>query len=170
MAFENVVNVDSLEFTRVGSEAYQSEIAELSSTLDTKHLGFHVQILPPHMFSCPYHFHRAEEEFFLVLEGCATLRQKEGFQHVGPGDVIFCGLGEEHAHQLYNHTDEPFRFLALSTLAQWDVCEYPDSGKLNVRGLHRVFKLDSEVPYQEGEHEPRSFWPEDILAGVLPPS
>ena len=85
-----------------------------------------------------------------------------------PGDLIFSGLGAKFVHQFYNHTDAPFPFLALSSRAQRDVCEYPDSGKLSVRALNRVFKLESQVPYEEGETDPRSFWPEEVLAGRLP--
>ncbi len=168
MAFENVVNLDSCSFKDVGQGEYRGRIAELSSVLGTWHLGFHLEILEPHAFSCPYHFHHAEEELFLVLEGQATLRQSGEFRHVGPGDLVFSGLGEKYAHQFYNHTDQPFRFLALSSRAQWDVCEYPDSGKLNVRGLFKLFELSSAVEYERGETKPRDFWPDEVLAGGIP--
>ena len=168
MAFENVIHLDSLSYARVGEGEDLGQVAELSSVVGTWHLGFHAEIVEPHAFSCPYHFHHAEEELFLVLEGRATLRQDGAYRHVGPGDLIFSGLGAKYVHQFYNHTDKPFRFLALSSRAQWDVCEYPDSGKLNVRGLRRVFKLDSQVEYREGETTPREFWPDAVLAGELP--
>ena len=167
MAFENVLNLDSIALTEVGSGEYCSRVGELADVLKTAHLGFHLHILEPHNFSCPYHWHHAEEELFLVLKGEATLRQNGEFRHVGPGDLIFSGLGAEYAHQFYNHTDEPFRFLALSNRERWDVCEYPDSKKLKVRGLQKVFEVETEVEYQRGETQPRDFWPADVLAGKI---
>ena len=49
-----------------------------------------------------------------------------------------------------------------------DLCEYPDSGKLNVMGQGRVFKLESQVDYWVGEKDPSPAWPKDVLAGRLP--
>ncbi len=167
MPFDNVIHLDSLETEPTGPENYRIRFADISSKLGSWHLGFHLEIVEPRNFSCPYHFHHSEEEFFLVLEGCATLRQNDEFRHVGPGDLIFSPLGPKYAHQFYNHTDQPFRFLALSNLAQWDVCEYPDSGKLNVRAQARVFEVGSAVDYWEGEADPGSRWPAEVLAGKL---
>ena len=36
----------------------------------------------------------------------------------------------------------------LSSRAQWDVCEYPDSGKLNVRALGRLRSLGFDDPLE----------------------
>lgn len=168
MPFDNVIRLDSLELEALGEERYRGAFAAISSKLGTWHLGFHLEVLDPRNFSCPYHFHHAEEELFFVLEGQATLRQNDEFRHVGPGDLIFSPLGPKYAHQFYNHTEKPFRFLAISNLAQWDLCEYPDSGKLNVRGQARVFEVRSTVDYWEGERDPESRWPDDVLAGKLP--
>lgn len=87
---------------------------------------------------------------------------------MGPGDLIFCALGPDHAHQFYNHTDERFRFLALSNQAQWDLCQYPDSDKLNVRGLAKIYQVEAGVDYYQGETDPPAAWPSEVLAGKLP--
>jgi uncharacterized cupin superfamily protein len=168
MPFDNVTNLDSLELEAVGEQDYRGAVAYISRKLGSWHLGFHLEVLDPGNFSCPYHFHHAEEELFLVLDGRATLRQNDEYRHVGPGDLVFSPLGAEYAHQFYNHTDAPFRFLAISNLAQWDVCEYPDSGKLSVRGRAKMFEVDAAVDYWKGETEPHARWPDEILAGRLP--
>lgn len=131
--------------------------------MGAKKLGFHAEILPPGAFSCPYHFHHSEEELFLVLEGEATLRQNNEFRRVTRGDLIFFPNSPEGAHQFYNHSDKPFRFLALSTMDHFEVCEYPDSKKINVSKVKKVFQGVSSVDYWHGEENPRSFWPKEYL-------
>ena len=50
----------------------------------------------------------------------------------GPGDVLGAPRGgPEFAHQL-NTGSETLKYLAISSKADTDVCEYPDSGKLGV--------------------------------------
>ncbi len=113
--------------------------------------------------SCPYHFHHSEEELFLVLSGKAMLRQNDQFREVVAGDLIHFSNSPEGAHQFYNHTDQPFRFLALSTIDALEVCEYPDSGKIMVGKLRKVFQKDSAVEYIKGEETPANKWPKQYL-------
>ncbi len=56
-----------------------------------------------------------------------------------------------------NDTDEPVRFLCISTSGEPDIVEYPDEGKIGVferppgdGRLFKLFPLASEVPYAEG--------------------
>ncbi len=51
---------------------------------------------------------------------------------VKEGDIVFFEIGPEGAHQLYNHTGEPCRYLDIRTEAGLDICEYPDSDKINI--------------------------------------
>ena len=54
---------------------------------------------------------------------------------VRAGDVIACPPGgPETAHQIENTSDKPLRYLAISTMAEPDVIDYPDSGKFLVKG------------------------------------
>ncbi len=39
-----------------------------------KKLGASVDWVPPGKATCPYHFHYAQEEMFVILEGSGTLR------------------------------------------------------------------------------------------------
>ena len=54
MPFDNVIHLPSLELGAVGEGEYRGRFAEISSRLGTWHLGFHLEILEPHCFSCPY--------------------------------------------------------------------------------------------------------------------
>jgi uncharacterized cupin superfamily protein len=98
----------------------------------SKYLHFDIKSLFPGKFSYPYHLHRNAEELFVIIEGEATLRSKDGYQTISKGDIIFFEEGPAGAHQLYNHSDNQFIYLDLRTKANIDVCEYPDSGKINI--------------------------------------
>jgi uncharacterized cupin superfamily protein len=165
-AWPNIVNVEDLVYEADENvpEAYRYEAApaSYSQALGAKKLGFNVSVLLPKKFSCPYHFHHSEEEVSLVLDGRALLRQPQGIREVRRGDLIVFSAAADGAHQFYNHTDRPFRYLSLSTLDPLDLCEYPDSGKINVRYLRRVFQAGAAVDYWKGEEDPARFWPPEL--------
>jgi len=165
MSWKNIINIKNLTFATEpgGKEHYKSDSASLSSEMGAKKLGFHAEILHPKQFSCPYHFHHSEEELFLVLEGKAILRQANQYREVTTGDLIFFTNSPDGAHQFYNHTDRPFKFLGLSTKDELDVCEYPDSRKVNVRKLRKIFQDGSKVDYWKDENNPAQHWPKKYL-------
>jgi len=135
-------------------------LAELSNA---KHLQFDMRSLDSGKFSFPYHFHRAAEELFVILSGEATLRTPEGFQKVSEGDVVFFEEGAKGAHQLYNHNDFPCIYLDVRTTIGIDVCEYPDSGKVNILPNREIFEKSSSVDYYKGEENASAKWPNGLL-------
>ena len=161
--WSNIINLEKVELKPGGmGQSYQWLSSEsISKAVGAKKLGFHLEVLLPGKYSCPYHFHHAEEELFWILEGKAMLRQSDQFREVGPGDLIFFQTGPEGAHQFFNHTDKPFRFFALSTMEELEVCEYPDSKKINVSRIKKVFLKEQAVEYMEGEDNPGRFWPKE---------
>ena len=105
---------------------------------------------------CPYHAHAAESEFYLVLSGRGSVRDKDGITEVGPGDAFFFQPGE--AHQLSNGSDEDLVYYVIadnprSGGATGDSCYYPDSGKWAVTtDAHgEVVVKGSETDYFDGE-------------------
>lgn len=158
---KRVLNLDRLEYEdRSRGEHYGKRVAMIGKDLGAEKLGFHVEVLPPGAFSYPYHFHHAQEELFLVLEGRAMLRYDGQYREVARGDLVHCPVGSESAHQFHNHTREPFRMLALSSRSDVEVCEYPDSGKVLATGADAVFRREDRVEYLDGEEEPGRNWPE----------
>lgn len=135
----------------------------LAALSNAKHLQFDIRALDPGKFSFPYHSHRAAEELFVILSGEATLRSPEGFQKVSEGDVVFFEEGAEGAHQLYNHHDSPCVYLDLRTTIGIDVCDYPDSGKVNILPYLQVFESSSSVNYYKGEENVTAKWPKELL-------
>ncbi|MEO0480063.1 MAG: cupin domain-containing protein [Planctomycetota bacterium] len=109
--------------------------------------------LKPKTGGVPFHSHRREDEVFYVLEGRGVLRYgDEPLREVGPGDCISCPAGLGIAHQLANPFDKDLVYLAIGTYEPDEVCEYPDSGKVMVRGLGTVGRL-TKTDYMDGEPE-----------------
>lgn len=130
----------------------------LTKIVDSKHLIFDVRLLNPDQFSFPYHFHRYAEELMMIISGSLTLRSPEGFQVLNQGDIIFFETGESGAHQLYNHTLIPCRYLDIKTHLDNDICEYPDSDKINISYPGEIFEKGSHVGYFKGEENIRQIW------------
>lgn len=116
------------------------------------------RLLPAKAFSFPYHFHRFAEELFVVIEGAMMLRTPEGMRRLGKGDVVFFEKGPSGAHQLYNPGPRPCVYLDLRTTPGFDICEYPDSGKVLVGPEGGIYRKNSAVGYFDGEEDPLTHW------------
>ncbi|HAZ13371.1 MAG TPA: auxin-binding protein [Bdellovibrionales bacterium] len=164
MDWKNIANINDLELKLdQKGEFYKKESVPLASQMGAKKLGFHIVVLHPKTFSCPYHFHHSDEELFLILEGKAILRQAGQFREVKKGDLLFFTNSPEGAHQLYNHTDRPVKYLDLTTMDDFEVCEYPDSQKVYVSRIKKLFQAGSKVDYFKDEENPKLFWPKKFL-------
>lgn len=131
---------------------------KLSELVNAKHVKFDIRSLDPDKYSYPYHFHRNAEEIFVILSGSVTLRTPDGYKELSRGDIVFFETGPSGAHQLYNHTQEPCRFLDIRTELSFDVCEYPDSGKINILPFQDIYEKASNVDYYKGEENVRKKW------------
>ena len=134
--------------------------ARLGRQAGTEKLGLSLWEVPPGEAAYPYHWHLAEEEVLIVLEGAPSLRTPAGWSELEQGDVLRFPVGESGAHQLVNRTESPIRFLALSN-QQTDLVVYPDTAKVGAferrpegGGLHLVFREGDAVEYYEGERAP----------------
>lgn len=117
-------------------------------------LGASVYELAPGEKSFPYHFHNANEELLVVLDGEPTLRSPEGERTLSAGDTVFFQRGPAGAHQFRNDGERPARVLMASTLVAPEVVDYPDSGKAGVGGgttERAIFRRADAVDYWEGE-------------------
>ena len=136
------------------------KLAELASS---KNLQFDVRSLDPGKYSYPYHFHRNAEELFVILSGKAALRTPDTFAELSEGDIVFFEAGPSGAHQLYNHTDAPCTFLDIKTIMGIDVCEYPDSGKINILPYQELYQTRDQVDYYLGEENVSEKWPVELV-------
>ncbi len=83
--------------------------------------------LLPGAYSSQRHWHRAEDELVVMIEGEAVLIDDHGETPVGPGDVLAFPAGEANGHCLHNRSDAPCVFVAISAGdREADSGEYPD--------------------------------------------
>src|SRR5216684_792372 len=107
--------------------------ARIGRQAGAQRLGLSLWDLPPGQGAYPYHFHLAEEELVIVLEGHPSLRTPTGWRELEPAAV---------------------RFLAVSTAGQPDIVVYPDSGKVGAferrpdgGGMRLMFREADAVDY-----------------------
>lgn len=122
---------------------YDSQSARLARGTAAKKLGASIDVLAPGKQGCPYHLHHAQEELFVVVEGSGTLRVAGEMLPIKAGDVIFVPSGPEFPHQIINTSDEPLKYLSISTMETPEICEYPDSGKYLAEA-----SLDRDKPFE----------------------
>ena len=108
---------------------YQCLSQRLATGTAARNLGISIDIVAPGKRSCPYHFHHAQEEMFIVIEGSGTLRVAGERLPLRAGDIMFIPPGPEYPHQIINTSDAPLKYLSISTRDMPEICEYPDSGK-----------------------------------------
>jgi len=132
----------------------------LSEVVDSKNLKFDIRLLHPGEFSFPYHFHRHAEELIMITSGCMTLRTEKGLEIMKAGDLVFFEMGKTGVHQFHNHSTEDCTYLDIRTFLGVDICEYPDTGKVNIIPPYEVFYKDSTVDYYEREENIQNKWDE----------
>ncbi len=132
---------------------YESVGVSFTDGLAARDLGISVDIVPPGKRACPYHLHHAEEEMFIMLEGAGTLRVAGEMLPIVRGDVIVIPAGGEYPHQIINSSDAPLKYLSISTRRAPEVCEYPDSGKVNAfsKGRILIHRKAESLDYWDGE-------------------
>lgn len=138
---------------------YDSVGARLAAGTAALKLGASIDIVAPGKRSCPYHFHYAQEEMFVVLEGEGTLRVAGEMLPIRAGDVVFIPPGPQYPHQIINTSAAPLKYLSVSTKDSPEVVEYPDSGKYlasatrdgDPYGFDQIHPLKDALDYWDGE-------------------
>ncbi|MGA9341792.1 MAG: cupin domain-containing protein [Rhodanobacteraceae bacterium] len=141
------------------AERYDLRSGEIASRLGARQLGYHLTVVAPGKRNCPFHSHRAEEEMFFILAGEGEVRIGNGGFPIREGDIIACPTdGPETAHQIMNTGTLEMRYLAVSTQAPIEVCDYPDSGKF---GVYADPESDGRAPrlrYLGRHEEAHDYW------------
>ncbi len=137
------------------SWATSANLAKMGGLND---FALNVRTLEPGQFSCPYHFHHNAEEMFIIIFGTGELRIPEGIKIVIEGDVILFEKGASGAHQLYNNSKLPLIYMDFKTNHELDICEYPDSGKVNILPKGQIFEKGEEKDYFDGEADIKKTW------------
>jgi len=137
---------------------YDALSARLAPGTAARKLGISVDTVAPGKRSCPYHFHHAQEELFIVIEGEGTLRVAGEMLPVRTGDVVFIPPGPDYPHQFINTSLQPIKYLSVSTRETPEVCEYPDSGKYfatarsaDGEAFEAIQRASARLDYWDGE-------------------
>jgi uncharacterized cupin superfamily protein len=154
------VSIAAPEFDEIREHpGFNCRRARLGRQTGSEKLGLSLWELPPGEAAYPFHFHLAEEEIVVLLEGRPSLRTPAGWREMEEGEVACFRVGEEGAHQIVNRTEQPVRFLAMSN-QQPDIVVRPDSRSLSVverrpegGGLTRHFSMDDGGGYFDFEQE-----------------
>jgi uncharacterized cupin superfamily protein len=140
---------------------FHAQRARVGRQVGAERLGASLWEVPAGEAAYPYHYHLGEEELVVMLAGSLSLRTADGWRELDEGEVMSFPRGASGAHQLVNRTQQPARFLAVSTGGDPDIVVYPDSGKVSAcerlpegGGLRAMFREADAVDYYDGESAP----------------
>ena len=160
------LNDEQWDFDRK-QPGYDMKRRAVGAALGGELLGASLFELQPGQRAWPYHTHYGNEEMLIVLAGTPTLRTPDGEQELRAGDTAIHRRGPAGFHQMINQSDEPARFLVISTMLEPDVVQWEDSDKLVVfagaapqPGVHAPiqlsFRREAAIPFWEGESPPEA--------------
>jgi uncharacterized cupin superfamily protein len=120
-------------------------------------LGINRMRLTKGRTTVPFHYHLREDEAFFVLEGRGVLRYGDELREIRAGDCISCPAGTQIAHQIANPYDEELVYLAIGPFDPHEVCVYPDSDKVMVRGVKMRGHLTPKEYFDDEPTPPKIF-------------
>lgn len=164
-AMKPVINIADLEPRDFGhGETFSAKLARVAPQIGSAGIGCMLTIVPPGKRAFPFHAHHANDELFFILEGAGEYRFGDETYPVKAMDVVAAPAGgPETAHQLINTGDTDLKYLALSTMKDPEVVEYPDSGKFAAisrfdwrdptsdRGVRYIGRKGDTLDYWDGE-------------------
>jgi uncharacterized cupin superfamily protein len=139
--------VEPLERSNGGDvQAVYRDLARAGGSVRT---GLRHVTVPPGKLAAPPHCHSAEEELFVVLEGdgVAILGSEE--LDVRAGSVLSRPPATRVAHAIRADAGG-LTYLAYGTREPNDIAFYPRSGKVYLRGVGVIARLE-QLDYWDGE-------------------
>jgi uncharacterized cupin superfamily protein len=156
-----IVNIADLQLESWSKGTkYASTDASFGRQIGMTGMGISYNEVPPGKTGCPFHNHHVEDELFIVLEGEGTYRFGTESYPIKAGDVLGAPAGgREVAHQIINTGAVTLRYYGVSTKAQSEVVEYPDSNKFAAfsrlsdgkKPFDIIGQADASLDYWDGE-------------------
>ena len=128
-------------------DGYRWRAARAGEAIGAQQMGASLYELAAGQRGHPYHFHRAGEEWLVVVAGSPRVRTPDGERTLREGDVVCFPVGPAGAHQVTG----PGTVMILAENPALDVVEYPDRGKLELRPPGTVFRGADAVDLWDGE-------------------
>lgn len=152
--YVNRMNVDEAEWQDDSPEdppQYRGSSFDIGRSIGAEKLGYQLGRLGPGHSFCPEHWHLAEEELFVILEGSATLSGPRGTWPLRRGDLVSFPTRPSGSHKIVNEASEPCTFLAIANSDAHDVCFYPNSQKVLIEATRQMLRDRPELDYFDGE-------------------
>lgn len=101
-------------------------VQRLTKPTGLEDFGVNIVTLLPGTWSSQRHWHEAEDEFVILLEGEAMLIEDEGEVPMKAGECAVFQKNSENGHHLVNRSDAPAKFLVVGANGVNGNCYYPD--------------------------------------------
>jgi uncharacterized cupin superfamily protein len=144
-----IVNVEDVADDVDEHGAYASTERDLARAAGSELTGLRFVTVPPGKINCPHHCHSAEEEIFVVLEGSGVCVLGDEEHPVWRGSVVSRPPATRIAHSFRAGADG-LTYLAYGTREPNDICYYPRSGKVYLRGVGVMGRIEP-LDYWDGE-------------------
>lgn len=152
--YVNRMNVDEVAWeddSPEGPAHYRGSFYDIGRSIGAEKLGYQLGRLGPGIAFCPEHWHLAEEELFVILEGAATLCGPRGSWPLRRGDLVAFPTRPSGSHKIVNESSEPCTFLAIANTDAHDVCFYPNSEKVLIEATRQMLRAGPQLDYFDGE-------------------
>lgn len=152
--YVNKANPDELPWQKDRPNAHQPyECAwlDIDFFIGAEKLGYRLARIAPGKAFCPLHWHSAEEELFVVLEGEPTLVTTRGNWKLRKGDCVAFPTRASGAHKIVNESSASCEILMVSNVAPTEACHYPDSKKILVDPEGLIVRDHPVLEYYDGE-------------------
>ena len=159
-----VINLADIPLRDGGNGAsFKAEIGSFGPVIGSTGIGAMLHVVEPGEKAFPFHAHHQIHELFVILEGEGTYRFGKERYPVKAGDICAAPTGgPEVAHQIINTGTVTLKYLGISTKAETEVVEYPDSGKFaamsrfdwakpEAGGIRYVGRPGNSLGYFDGE-------------------
>jgi uncharacterized cupin superfamily protein len=134
-------------------ERFGTRYRQLGEFGGCKNVGVCMEELAPGKQACPNHYHHLEEEQLYLIEGSLTLRLGDKSYVMQAGSYVVFPAGQQAGHSIFNHTEQPCRYLVIGERNKHDVIVYPDSNRVSVRLTGEGYDKAATMEYWAGEPE-----------------
>lgn len=154
---QRIVNLADVPAADREGETVARSSRDLGGAAGSERTGLVHYVVPPGKLMNPPHVHSAEEEIFVVLEGSGSAllypSPREGGEieeyPLRAGSTLARPAGTQRAHAL-RAGEGGMTVLAFGTRDPNDITYYPRSGKVSLRGVGVLGRID-QVDYWDGE-------------------